>query len=116
MNISGIIIKSGAILLSLLVASMLAGCSTLTDRETEVAESCDDRGPITFAEYKMLEGGQTLEEANAIFGCLGLLRLGIVGEGPFTIEWAGGAGGSTSVTAIFINGRVDKDGIEKYGF
>ena len=99
-----------------MAASMLAGCSTLTGRETRVAASCDERAPITFAEYKMLEGGQTLEEANAIFGCLGLLRQGIVGEGPFTIEWAGGAGGSTTVTAIFINGRVDRDGIEKYGF
>jgi len=38
-----------------------------------------------------------------------------VGEGPYTIEWLGGAGGSTAVTAIFINGRIDKDGIQKYG-
>ncbi|MGC2047611.1 MAG: hypothetical protein WA635_03230 [Gallionella sp.] len=116
MNIKGIMIKSGVIMLSLFGASLLAGCSTLSNRGTRVAASCDDRGPITFAEYKMLKGGQTLEEANAIFGCIGLRRQGIVGEGPFTIEWAGGAGGSTTVTAIFINGRVDNEGIEKYGF
>lgn len=116
MNIKGIIIKSDVIMLSLLAASMFAGCSTLTNREAQDAASCDDRGPITFAEYKMLEGGQTLEQTNAIFGCLGMLRQGIVGEGPFTIEWAGGAAGSTSVTAIFNNGRVYSEGIEKYGF
>ncbi len=100
----------------LIAANLLAGCSTPNNPAVRAMPGCDDRAPITFDEYKKLEGGQTLEEANAIFGCVGLLRLGVVGEGPFTIEWSGGAGGTTAVTAIFINGRIDKNGIEKYGF
>jgi len=116
MNINGIIIKSSVMMLSLLAVGMFAGCSTVTNREVKVAASCADRGPITFAEFKMLEGGQTLAQVNTIFGCLGVLRQGIVDKGPFTIEWAGGAGGSTSVMVIFINGRVTSEGIQKYGF
>jgi hypothetical protein len=115
MNTNKIKIKSGVIILPLLAAGLLAGCSSQNIRAGGIASSCDDRAPITFDEYKKLEGGQTLEEANAIFGCVGSLRLGVEGEGPFTIEWIGGAGGSTAVTAIFINGRIDKDGIQKYG-
>ena len=103
-------------MLSLLAVCMFAGCSTLTNLGGRVAATCDNRGPITFAEFKMLEGGQTLEQVNTIFGCVGVLRLGIADKGPFTIEWAGGAGGSTSVTVIFINGRVDSEGVQKYGF
>jgi len=92
MDLNEIKIKSKVIILSLLAASLLANCSSQNIRAGRIASSCDDRAPITFDEYKMLEGGQTLEEANAIFGCVGSLRLGVVGEGPFTIEWLGGAG------------------------
>lgn len=103
-------------MLSLLSAGMFAGCGTVTNRRVEVAENCADRGPITFAEFKMLEGGQTLEQVNTIFGCFGVLRQGIVDKGPFTIEWTGGAGGSTSVMVIFVNGRVNSEGMQKIGF
>lgn len=102
-------------MLSLLAMSMMAGCGTAANRSGKVA-SCADRGPITFAEFKMLEDGQTREQVNAIFGCRGVLRLGIVGNGPYTVEWTGGAGGSTSVLVIFIDDRLSSEGVQKYGF
>jgi len=116
MDIKGVIVKIIFVQLSLLAVSMIAGCNAMDRREASVAENCTGRGPITFAEFKKIEEGQTLDEVNVIFGCLGELRQGIVDEGPFTIEWTGGNGGSTSVLVIFINGRVTSEGIQKYGF
>jgi len=99
-------------MLSLLAAGMLAGCSTAPIPLT----SCADRGPITLAEYYQLADDQTLAETNALFGCTGKLRQGIVGEGAYTIEWIGGAGGDTSVMGIFVNDRLNSLGTQKYGF
>ena len=110
------IVKTIIAQLPLLAVSMIAGCNAMDSREASVAENCADRGPITFTEFKQIEEGQTLDEINAIFGCLGELRQGVVDEGPFTIEWTGGNSGSTSVLVIFINGRVTSEGVQKYGF
>ena len=106
----GIIVKSGAVVLSL---GMLVACGT-TKNSVKVAENCDSRGPITLKEFNMLQEGQTWEQVNQVFGCSGVIRLGVVhGNGPYTGRWDGGL---TSVTVIFVNGQLTSQGVQKYGF
>jgi len=111
MNIKGKIIRSGTILLSL---GMLVACNTTKTNAVKVAENCNSRGPITIKEFNMLKEGQTWDQVNQVFGCSGMLRMGVVhGDGAYTGRWDGGP---TSVTVIFVNGRLSSQGVQKYGF
>lgn len=107
----GINAISGVFILSL---GMLVACGTTKTEEVKVIGNCDSRGPITIKEFNMLKEGQTWEQVNQIFGCSGMLMLGVVhNNGPYTGKWVGG---QTSVTVIFINGQSTSQGIQKYGF
>lgn len=111
MSAKGNIIKFVSVLLSL---SMLGACGTTKTNDVKVAENCNGRGPINIKEFNMLKEGQTWDQVNQVFGCSGVLRMGVVhGDGAFTGKWVGG---QTSVTIIFVNGQLSSQGVQKYGF
>jgi len=107
----GRLVKFGTVVLSL---GMLVACGTTKTNEIKVAENCDSRGPITIKEFNMLQEGQTWEQVNQVFGCSGVIRMGVVhGDGAYTGRWNGGP---TSVLVIFVDDQLSIQGVQKYGF
>ena len=107
----GRLVKFGTVVLSL---GMLVACGTTQTSNIKIAENCGSRGPITIKEFNLLKEGQTWEEVNQVFGCSGVIRMGVVhSDGAYTGRWDGG---STSVTVIFVNDRLSSQGVQKYGF